>query len=647
MKNTLSMCQRIRSLGWVLLLSIFGTASYAADTYNGTELSIPTLIIGAGTYSDVVVLPAAILSIAHGEPDGGVDSYDPANGQLFIPSVLVGSTTYTNVTITVKTLVSIGSVAGVDTFSGTQIIIPTVQLLNGPVFNTGVVTVGRIISAGGGMPNNIRDVFDLANFQLTIAAIEYNGKIYTNAVVYCAYATVAGEGIPVPSVVGDTQAAASAALTAIGLAVGTVTPQFSGTVADGDIISQSPPAGADVLSGTAINLAVSSGTAPPPPPPAESVLYSFGGPNSNTDGLNPNFLTQAPPPNPGQVGDLFGTARLGGLNNNGTVFELTLGGTESKVYTFPSPTTSGSYEPISLINIGNSGTFWGVTDGGGTYGGGTLYQLTTAGVETAIYNFCGCIDSLGYSEGEGPNGLIEGSDGDFYGTTQGGSDSSGTVFKIPQNGLGSVLYTFGSKAHDGAVPFGNLILVSKDALFYGVTDQGGTNGTGTVFTVTYTGVETVLHSFGQSGGPDAQVPAGALVQDTTTGNFYGLALSGGTNNTGAIYEITPAGVETVLYSFPLPVNSAYPTPTGALIFATDGNLYGVTGNGGSLNYGTIFKITPTGSFSTVYSFYENGGVDAIMPSYLIQASDGNLYGVSLEGGTNGTGAIFRYNLSAQ
>ncbi len=219
------MRQQVGSFLWVLLLSLCGAAGYASDTYNGTDLTIPTLTIGAGTYSDVIVVPAKILSVARGAANGSVDSYDPANGQLFIPSVIVGSTTYTNVTITVETLVSIGSVTGVDTFNGTQIVIPTVQLLNGPVFNTATVTVGRIISAGGGMPENIRDVYDGANRQLTVAAIQYNGKVYTNAVVYVEYASVAGEGIPVPNVVGDTQAAASAALSAIGLTLGTVTPQ--------------------------------------------------------------------------------------------------------------------------------------------------------------------------------------------------------------------------------------------------------------------------------------------------------------------------------------------------------------------------------------------------------------------------------------
>ena len=630
------MRQQVGSFLWVLLLSLCGAAGYASDTYNGTDLTIPTLIIGAGTYTDVVVVPDAILNVGHGAASGSADSYDPANGQLFIPSVLVGSTTYTNVTITVKTLISVGSVAGVDTFNGTLIVIPTVQLLNGPVFNTATVTVGRIISAGGGMPENIRDVYDSANRQLTIAAIQYNGRIFTNPVVYVEYATVAGEGIPVPSVVGDTQAAASAALTAIGLTLGTVTPQSSSTVPSGDVISQSPPAGSDVPSAYAINLAISSGVAPPPP---ESVLYSFGAATGNTDGANPTFLMQGPDPVPGQPGNLYGATPVGAANNNGTLFELTLGGTDSTLFTFPHPASPGSYDPNGLLVDGAN--FYGTTDGGGAYGGGTLYSLTQGGVETDLYDFCGCLDNHSYFEGVAPNGLIQ-SGANFYGTTQGGQDSSGTVFLIPPNGQGQVLYAFGSKANDGQAPVGSLILANGN--FFGVTDRGGTNGTGTVFSFNSTsGIEVVLYSFGPSGGSDAQVPAGALVQ-ATNGNFYGMTLSGGTNNTGAIYEITPAGNETVVYSFGPPVNSQNPTPTGALIQATDGNLYGVTEYGGSQNYGTIFKISPTGTFTTVYSFYENGGDDAILPTDLIQATDGNLYGTSLEGGAHGTGAVFKYIL---
>jgi uncharacterized repeat protein (TIGR03803 family) len=636
-KNNVFVRQQVRSLGWVLLLGLCAVASHAADIYNGTELSIPTLIIGAGTYSDVVVVPASILSVARGAPNGSVDSYDPASGHLFIPSVSFGGTTYTNVTITVKTLVSIGSVTGVDTFNGTQIIIPTVQLLNGPVFNTGVVTVGKIISAGGGMPNNIRDVFDLSNFELTIAAIEYNGKIYTNAVVYCAYATVAGEGIPVPSVVGDTQAAASAALTAIGLAVGTVTPQFSSTVANGDIISQSPPAGTDVLSATAINLIISSGTAPPP---LESVLYSFGGPSGNKDGLNPIFLMQGPSP----AYTFYGTAPLGGPSNNGTVFQLTSAGKESTIYAFPVP-NSGTYSPNGLIVDGS--LLYGTTASGGQQfmggsGGGSLFSLTTAGVENQVYAFCGCIDNLGYFEGIQPNGLIL-SGSNFYGTTfTNGSNSSGTLFFVQPDGNGGVVYTFGAGATDSQYPVGNLVQVqgNNETTFYGAAQAGGAHGAGTVFSVnSASGVESILYSFGASS-HDAQEPESGLIR-ATNGNFYGMTRLGGTNNTGAIYEVTQGGAETVLYSFPAAV-----APNGILVQASDGNLYGVTGAGGSLNYGTIFKITLAGAYSTVYSFYENGGVDAIMPSYLILGHDGNLYGLSLEGGTNGTGTIFRYNLSA-
>jgi len=543
------------------------------------------------------------------------------------------------VTITVKTLVSIGSVEGVDTFDGTQIIIPTVQLPNGAVFNTGIVRVGRIISTGGGMPHYIRDVFDLGTFQLTIAAIQFKGKVYTNAVVSASYATVAAAGIPVPSVVGDTQAAASAALTAIGLTLGTVTPQSSNTVASGDVISESPPAGSDVPNGYAINLAISSGVAPPP---AESVLYSFGGPNANTDGVNPIFLMQA------ADGNFYGTAPLGGASNNGTVFKLTSGGNHSTLYAFPVP-NSGTYSPNGLILDGN--TLYGTTASGGQQfmggsGGGSLFSLTAAGVEKQVYAFCGCIDNLGYFEGIQPNGLIL-SGSNFYGTTfTNGQNSSGTVFFVQANGNGGVVYSFGATAHDAQHPVGNLIPVqgNNETTFYGVTQGGGTNGTGTVFSVnSVSGAESILYNFGATSGHDAQEPESGLVR-ANNGNFYGMTRLGGANNTGAIYEVTQSGIETVRYSFPAAVNGHDPQPNGVLVQAPDGNLYGVTAYGGSQNYGALFKISLTGTYSLVYSFYENGGYDAIMPSYLIVGADGSLYGLSIEGGTNGTGTIFKYKL---
>ena len=199
-----------------MLLACAG-ASYGGDTYNGNELTSPTVVIGAGTYSNVVVKPGSIVSVHGGAPNGSVDSYDPTSKRLSIPSVVVGSTTYTNVTITVGSLISIGSVSGADTFNGTYVLSPVVQVKGTSVYYNGVTfKVGAIVSTGGGMPHNIRDVYDPATHYVTIAAIQVGNKVYTNPIVTLGnYVTAGGTGIPVPDVVGDSQATAEVVITAV------------------------------------------------------------------------------------------------------------------------------------------------------------------------------------------------------------------------------------------------------------------------------------------------------------------------------------------------------------------------------------------------------------------------------------------------
>jgi uncharacterized repeat protein (TIGR03803 family) len=206
-----------------------------------------------------------------------------------------------------------------------------------------------------------------------------------------------------------------------------------------------------------------------------------------------------------------------------------------------------------------------------------------------------------------------------------------------ERGEDQVLYFFGGGTTDGDIPQGSLIQ-ANGTTFYGVTSRGGTNDNGTIFQVTPAGVETILYSFGPTSGHDGQQPIGGLVHANS--NFYGMTFLGGTNNTGAVYRLTPGGVETVLYSFGPPVNSVGPNPIGSLIQASDGNLYGATTYGGTYNIGMIFRITPSGTFSIVHSF-SAGGVDGAYPYALIQGTDGNLYGSARAGGANLGGAIFK------
>jgi uncharacterized repeat protein (TIGR03803 family) len=205
--------------------------------------------------------------------------------------------------------------------------------------------------------------------------------------------------------------------------------------------------------------------------------------------------------------------------------------------------------------------------------------------------------------------LIQGSDGNFYGTTaEGGANSAGgtkpggTLFKLTPAGVETVLYSFGSSSTDGTAPNG--VIQGTDGNFYGTTSHGGANqfGTGggvnneagTAFKITPAGVETVLYSFGSSS-TDGVIPTG-LIQGTD-GNFYGTTSGGGANSAGdtksagTVFELTPAGVETVLYSFGS--NSSDGTePNGFLIQGSDGNFYGTTlFSGGVHNDGTVWSLS--------------------------------------------------------
>src|ERR1039457_6836297 len=190
--------------------------------------------------------------------------------------------------------------------------------------------------------------------------------------------------------------------------------------------------------------------------------------------------------------------------------------------------------------------------------------------------------------------LVQGTDGNLYGTTQVSTGTGGTVFKVTTGGTLTTLHTFceGGDCSDGAEPLAGLVLATNGN-FYGTTSNGGTNSVGTVFQITSAGALSTLHSFDNTDGADPEV---ALVQ-AANGNFYG-ATSGGGTGAGTIFQITSAGAFTSLHSFD-GTDGDY--PDASLIQGASGNLYGTTyeGGGGS---GTVFEITPAGALSTMASF---------------------------------------------
>jgi uncharacterized repeat protein (TIGR03803 family) len=321
--------------------------------------------------------------------------------------------------------------------------------------------------------------------------------------------------------------------------------------------------------------------------------------------------------------------------------------TETNVYSFGSSPNDGDDPDDGLVQ-GSGGDFYGTTSNGGRYGYGTVFRISPSGSETNLYSFAGSPD------GAFPTaGLVRGSDGDFYGTTvQGGTStncdggSCGTVFRISPSGGESILHSFVSSPTDGGEPEAGLVQGS-DGNLYGTTYDGGAYYAGTVFRISPSGSLTTLYSFADS--PDGALPEATLVQ-AGDGNFYGTTLYGGTYGYGTVFWISPSSTYSNLCSF---AGSNGINPNAALVQASDGNFYGTTESGGSTNinsfatagYGTVFKISPSGSLTTLYPF-SGSPTDGYWPrAGLVQGSDGNFYGTTSYGGTYGAGIVFRISSS--
>jgi uncharacterized repeat protein (TIGR03803 family) len=365
-------------------------------------------------------------------------------------------------------------------------------------------------------------------------------------------------------------------------------------------------------------------------------LVSFNG----TNGASPYAgLVQ------GANGNFYGTTASGGASGGGTVFEITARGKFRTIYNFCSQTNCGDGEhPQGTLVLAANGNFYGTTAAGGANGGGTVFEMSPAGLLKTIYSFCSqanCADG-----GDPVMGLVQGTNGNFYGTTAGGgAQNYGTVFEITNAGYLKTLHSFCSLANcaDGGDPQVRLMQAS-DGNFYGATLYFGTNCCGTVFKITPQGRLITIHSFD---GADGSGPPGGLIQ-ATDGDFYGTTLGGGTNNWGTVFKINSTGTLTTLYNFCTQANCTDGRDSvAALTQATDGNFYGTTQSGGPANAGTVFEITAAGALTTVYDFCSRPGCfDGQSPfAALIQAADGNFYGTTLGGEGGGGGIVFSLSTS--
>jgi uncharacterized repeat protein (TIGR03803 family) len=313
------------------------------------------------------------------------------------------------------------------------------------------------------------------------------------------------------------------------------------------------------------------------------------------------------------------------------------------LYQFPLAKTGNS--PSALLNAG--GNFYGTTANGGKGNVGTVFELSGAGVLTSLYSF-----NHNSSDGRNPTigPLVRDKAGNLYGTTQNGGNQScvvflrhgcGTVFKLSPTGKETILHSFAGGPGDGANPLAGLTMDQAGNL-YGTTYVGGPgcpgNGCGTVYKVTPSGTETVLYSF--TGGADGSLPYSVNLVIDTAGNLYGTTLGGGDLKCGCgvVFKIDRIGAETVLYAFTGAGNGG--SPFAGVVRDSQGNLYGTASTGGSGGWGVVFKVDPAGNETVLYNFTYDEVQPSLVASSLVLDRAGNLYGTTLYGGSLSDGSVF-------
>ena len=426
----------------------------------------------------------------------------------------------------------------------------------------------------------------------------------------------------------------------------------------------------------------------------ESVIYNFCGQGANcSDGALPNEIIQ------GSDGSFYGTTMAGGsglvsanvcnvalfVGTCGTVFKIATSGALTTLYNFCTQggaNCTDGFNPRSNLVEGSDGDFYGTTSAGGSgnaancvvpgppsyFGGcGTIFKITPTGGLTTLHSFC-TQGGASCSDGFNPvANLVEGPDGNFYGTTAyGGANGEGTVFKITPSGGLETLYSFCSQSTgnsavatncvDGAVPVTGLV-PDGNGNFYGGTNGGGALSLGgrfgTIFEISPSGTLDTLYSFCT---PDCSTGFDPMdLIEGKDGAVYGVTVNGNfeLNNAvqaGTMFALTPAGAFSLLYSFCTVGNCLDGEEPVVVIEGADGNFYGITFLGGSevgsisQGAGTAFKLNPSGALTTIYDFCSQGGVnctDGALPVGLVQASDGNFYGTTQGGGANNGGTVFK------
>jgi uncharacterized repeat protein (TIGR03803 family) len=353
-----------------------------------------------------------------------------------------------------------------------------------------------------------------------------------------------------------------------------------------------------------------------------------------TDLFNFTGSTTGASPEAGLVrdaaGNLYGATRRGGVLNDGVIFKLNTSGVETVIFNF-SGGTDGKFPHGSLI-LDAKGNLYGTTREGGASTYGTVFKMSPNGVETVLYSFAGGADGCFPS-----GGLVADAKGNLYGVTgQCGASGVGTVFKVSKSGKETILHSFAGGTTDGAYPYYTSLLIDAKGILYGVTFIGGTSNNGVLYRLNKRGTLTVLHSFA-GGTTDGCFAYGTPIMDKI-GNLLGTTQQCGASNFGTVYKVSRSGKETIRHNFAGgTTDGAY--PLAGVILDANGILYGDTELGGASNLGAAFKLKPNGKVILLHSFSGSDGSHPL--GVLIQDANGNLYATASQGGTSNAGDVWQ------
>jgi len=361
--------------------------------------------------------------------------------------------------------------------------------------------------------------------------------------------------------------------------------------------------------------------------PAQTVstIYQF------SNGANPNYPAGVMAQ--GQDGNFYGVTLSGNGCCQGVIYKISSGGTLTSLY----PMAQSDGTTCSGLNLGTDGNFYGTCHNGGTNGEGTLFKVTSAGDLTVLHNF-----AAQGSSSDGCNPLappMQATNGDFYGTTSFcGANNYGTVYKLTLAGAYSLLYSFQGPPNDTVLPLG--LIEGTDGVLWGVGNGWIISGGG-VFKITLAGKESLVYTFKpNSSGAflDGESPSANLIQGSN-GDFYGTTEEGGSANEGTIFEITAAGKETVLYSFPNQTDGAYPSLP--LTQGPNGLLFGAATDcaGGGCSQAGLFDITTKGAYNNVYLYPLVCSNCGQPEAPLLLSTNGTFYSTTEQGGI-GVGSFY-------